>query len=101
MRGLDLRNPLALANRKRIFTEVYQHDINIDKLNDLEDGLVARVVIEGWDKLIAGPAGNKLYDLKRDPDDRNDIAMQNPKKVQGLSSMLEDWLRATPPMVIR
>ncbi len=38
-----------------------------------------RVVIDGWDKLIARPARKELYDLKNDPDDRTDIAAQNPE----------------------
>ena len=37
-----------------------------------------------------------LYDLKNDPDDRTDLAEQNPEKVQELSASMKDWLKATP-----
>ncbi|MGB0258593.1 MAG: N-acetylgalactosamine-6-sulfatase, partial [Coraliomargarita sp.] len=97
MRGLDLRDPQALAKRDRVFVDVYQHDSNLDQLDDIDSGLDARVVIDGWDKLIARPEGKELYDLKNDPDDRHNIATQNPEKVQKLSSILEDWLKETPP----
>lgn len=99
MHGLDLRDPKALAKRDRIFVDIYEHNSDLDQLDDLDSGLVARVVIDGWDKLIARPSGNELYDLKNDPDDRHTIATQNPEKVQKLSAILEDWLQATPSMV--
>ncbi|MGB0415197.1 MAG: sulfatase/phosphatase domain-containing protein, partial [Coraliomargarita sp.] len=99
MRGLDLRDPQALAKRDRVFVDVYQHDSNLDQLDDLDSGLDARVVIDGWDKLIARLDRKELYDLKTDPDDRRNIAAQNPEKVQKLSTILEAWLKATPSMV--
>lgn len=34
-------------------------------------------------------------------DDRTNIAAQNPEKVQELSSSLEEWLKATPSMVVK
>ncbi|MGB0258869.1 MAG: sulfatase-like hydrolase/transferase, partial [Coraliomargarita sp.] len=74
MTGLDLRDPKALAQRDRIFIDVYEHDIHVDKVSDPDSDLVARVVVDGWDKLIARPDNKELYDLKNDPDDRKDIA---------------------------
>ena len=56
----------------------------------------ARVVIDGWDKLIARPNENELYDLKNDQDDRTDVSAQHPKKVEKLSGLIDAWLDATP-----
>ena len=98
MTGLDLRDPKALAQRDRIFIDVYKHDMHVDKVSDPDSDLVARVVVDGWDKLIARPDKNELYDLKNDPGDRKDIAAQNPEKVQQLAKMIEAWMQATPPV---
>jgi len=96
MSGLDLRDPETLAQRGRIFVDVYWDNIRVDALGDLDSDLIARVVVDGWDKLIARPTGKELYNLKNDPDDRTDLAAQLPEKVQELSSMMKDWLDATP-----
>lgn len=97
MSGLDLRDPESLAKRNRIFVDVYEHDSDLSRIDDIESELVARVVINGWDKLIATPSGMELYDLKTDPDDRTNIASKNPGKVAELSQRIEEWLKATPP----
>jgi uncharacterized sulfatase len=91
MQGLDLREPDELKRRNRIFVDVYEHDSDLDQLADLDHGLKSRVVIQGWDKLIARPEGNELYDLKSDPDDRNDISSANPEKVRVLRDMIDQW----------
>ena len=64
MTGLDLRDPKALAQRDRIFIDVYEHDIHVEKASDPDSDLVARVVVDGWDKLIGRPDNKELYDLK-------------------------------------
>jgi arylsulfatase A-like enzyme len=97
MSGLDLRDPAALTERGRVFVDVYSHDSDIDQLDDLDDGLKARVVIDGWDKLTARPGQKELYDLKNDPDDQTDLAAQNPEKVKQLSTLIDEWMLATPP----
>lgn len=96
MSGMDLRNSSALEDRNRIFVDIYEHDSDLDQLDDIDDGLTARVVIQGWDKLIAKPEVNELYNLKVDPDDRNDLALNKPKRVQALSELIDTWLKATP-----
>ena len=96
MSGLDLRKPEVLAKRDRIFVDVYWDNIRVDALKDLDSDLIARVVIDGWDKLIARPDGLELYDLKNDPDDRTDLAEQNHEKVEELSALMNDWLEETP-----
>jgi uncharacterized sulfatase len=92
MSGLDLREPEQLKDRHRVFVDVYEHDSDLDQLDDLQSGLEARVVIDGWDKLIARPSGNELYDLKVDPDDRHDLSLKNKEKVAKLSGLIEAWL---------
>ena len=96
MSGLDLRDTAALKQRNRIFVDIYEHDSNLDKLDDPDDGMVARVVIDGWDKLLARPSGKELYDLKSDPDDRNDLSAEYPDKVASLWTLIEEWMEATP-----
>ena len=61
---------------------------------------MARVVINGWDKLIAvaGTKSKQLYDLKNDPDDRKDLASENAEKVEQLWDMIDTWMKATPLM---
>ncbi|WP_407652731.1 sulfatase-like hydrolase/transferase [Aporhodopirellula aestuarii] len=92
MTGLDLRDPEALQERNRVFVDVYEHDSDLDQLEDLGSGLVARVVIDGWHKLIARPSGSELYHLKHDPDDRNDLSTQHPATVQKLEGMIHAWM---------
>ena len=113
MSGLDLRDPAALEKRNRVFVDVYEHNGNLDRRDDLEDGLMAHVVIHGWDKLVALPENGGAirsrqiplsdrdelyYDLKSDPDDRNDLASENAEKVEQLSDMIDTWMKATPKM---
>ena len=96
MSGLDLRNSEALAKRDRIFADVYWDNIRIDALHNLDSDLIARVVVDGWDKLIVRPDSMELYDLKYDPDDCTDLAEQHPDKVKKLSALMDNWLDATP-----
>ena len=70
--------------------------MDLDAVGDLDSNLTARVVIAGWDKLIARPSGNELYDLKNDPDDRSDLAAKHLNKVKKLSASIDKWLMATP-----
>ena len=95
MHGLDLRAPEQLKKRDRVFVDVYEHDCDLDQLDDLDSGLNARVVIAGWNKLIARPTGKELYDLKTDPDDRNDLSAQHPAKIIELSTLIDQWLEMT------
>ena len=97
MLGLDLRDPQALAKRDRVFVDVYKSGVALDQLDDLNSGLDARVVIDGWDKLTAYSKKKQLFDLKNDPDDQNDIAAKDPGKVNRLSKLLNEWMQATPP----
>ncbi len=95
MSGLDLRDTDALKKRDRVFVEVYEHDSDIDKLDDLDDGLVARVVVDGWDKLTKRPDRSELFDLTKDLDDRNDLSKKDPEKVARLEGILAEWMKDT------
>ncbi|MEN8661673.1 MAG: sulfatase-like hydrolase/transferase [Lentimonas sp.] len=95
MTGLDLRDTAALVERNQVFVEAYEHDSNLDQLADLDNGLNARVVINGWDKLIAWSDRTELYELKQDPDDRKDLSKTQPEKVQTLNAIIDNWLKAT------
>ena len=96
MSGLDLREPELLAKRGSVFVDVYDRDINIEAVGDIHSDILARVVVDGWDKLIARPNSYELYDLKKDPHDHVNIAGQNPEKVKELSASIDKWLDATP-----
>jgi arylsulfatase A-like enzyme len=95
MQGIDLRQRDALQKRNRVFVDVYEHDCDLDQLADLDSGMIARVVIDGWDKLIARPEGNELYNLKSDPDDRTNLSSQQPQKVQMLVELIDQWVGAS------
>lgn len=97
MTGLDLRDPAPLKKRDRIFVDVYEHDSDLTKINDLDEGLKARVVVDGWDKLIAKPTGKELYDIKTDPDDRQNLASKYPERVTKLQNMINTWMKTTQP----
>lgn len=99
MHGLDLREPEQLKERNRVFADVYEHDSDLDQLDDLDSGLKARVVIDGWDKLTARPGKKELYDLKIDPDDRHDLSMKHKTKIAKLSDLIDTWLETTQPGV--
>ena len=96
MSGLDLRKPEALAKRDRIFVDLYEVNIRVDAVGDLDSDVIARVVVDGWDKLIVRPDSHELYNLKNDPDDRRNISGQDPDKVQKLSALINNWLEETP-----
>jgi arylsulfatase A-like enzyme len=95
MSGLDLRDVAALKQRDRVFVEVYAHDIDLDKVKDVDADLRARVVIDGWDKLVKRPEQTELFDLRQDKDDRNDLAATRLKKVTAMEVLLTKWLKQT------
>ena len=95
MAGLDLRDTGALAERNYVVVEDYAHDIDLAGLNDLDSDLESRVLIRGWDKIIAWPDRTELYDLKTDPADHRDLAGEQPEKLAALSAELQAWREAT------
>ena len=95
--GLDLLDRKTMTARKSVFVEAYTHDIaDLDKP---AASLIARVVIDGWYKLIIpGPAKPDrpfstvpedvvLYDLKTDPLEKTNIAAERPDEVKRLTAL--------------
>lgn len=99
--GLDLTDRAAMMARKSIFVEAYAHDIA--NLKDPANSLNARVVINGWSKLLIPGAGSptmaraaspkvpELFDLKSDPAETNNLSEKNPQEVQRLLKLLDAW----------
>ena len=98
MAGLDLRDPAALASRNQVVVEAYQHDSHLDQRHDLDADLTARVLIQGWDKIIDWRDHEKqleLYDLQTDLSDRHDLRAADPQKAEAMARALEAWLHNT------
>lgn len=100
--GLDIRDHEAMVKRKSIEIESYTHDIM--DIKDPARSQTARVVIDGWTKLIVpgpvkmeGPrekfaaiAGEvELYDLKTDPTETRNLAAEKPAEVERLKALLD------------
>lgn len=100
--GLDLLDHKAMTARKSIFVESYCHDIaNLDKPSE---SLYARVVIDGWSKLIIPgtaeptrpfhtiPKEIELFDLKTDPFEKTNLATERPDEVKRLMAIQDkEW----------
>lgn len=98
--GLDLTDQAAMKARKSVFVEAYTHDIA--ELGSPAKSLTARVVVDGWWKLIvpgavkpdrrfAGvPAEVSLFDLKADPLEAKNVAADHPEVVERLKGLLEE-----------
>jgi len=95
MPGLDLRNPQALAERKALFGEVFEH--NAVEVHDPAKNLQYRWAIEGGWKLIVPHAPNipngkpELYELSHDPDEATNLAATHPDQVARLREKLDQW----------
>jgi len=89
--GIDLTSTEAVASRKRIFGEQYAHDIADVAVPTRS--LEHRWMIEGWWKLIVPTEGGaaELYDLKRDPAEKADLAGDNAERVEALRGRLDAW----------
>lgn len=92
--GVDLLSPAA-AKRDAIFGECFTH--NAVDLNNPATSLRWRWVISGNWKLVQPapqnePAGTaELYDLKKDPHESSDVALQHPDVVGTLTTKLDNW----------
>ena len=100
--GINLIDHKAMTERKSIFVESYCHDIaNLDKPSD---SLYARVVINGFSKLIIPgtakptkpfhtiPTEIELYDLKADPFEKTNLAKDRPDEVKRLIAIQDaEW----------
>lgn len=94
--GIDLLDREAMTARKSIFVESYTH--NIAELGAPSKSLVARVIVDGWSKLIipgtakdskrvAAPSEVELFDLQSDPMERTNLAPNRPEDVKRLEAI--------------
>ena len=112
--GLNLLPALKSGKairRDTIFGEAFAHDIaNIHKP---EDSLLYRWVIEDEWKLLLSYDGRqgkmkyppnetapRLFNLKNDPYEKNDLAKANPKVVKRLAKKLDGWWSVTERSVV-
>jgi uncharacterized sulfatase len=95
MPGINLLDAHWLASRDAIYGEVFEHnaiDITAPSAN-----LDYRWVIEGTWKLILPHAPNvrdgkpELYDLSRDPTEKDNLAEKHPERVKELTKKLDAW----------
>lgn len=93
MAGLDLRDAAALDARNMVIVEDYAHDSDLTNLDDPTNNLDSRVLIRGWDKIIAWSDRTELYDLKTDVADEHDLAALHPEKVRDMAQQLNDWVQ--------
>ncbi len=100
MPGLDMTDAAAMATRKRIYGEVFAHDV-VD-VNDPAASLNWRWMIEGRYKLIIpNPATQpgdaaELFDLIADPHEQRDVAPQQPQLAVRLRRALDAWWNPEP-----
>jgi uncharacterized sulfatase len=93
MSGLNLLSIAAgqPSGRDTLLGEIFEHDIpDIDRA---EPGLMFRWCIEGDWKLIQSADGKsrELYNLKKDPREKNDLAVKEPERVKQLAAKLKPW----------
>ncbi|MCA9081694.1 MAG: sulfatase [Planctomycetaceae bacterium] len=93
--GINLADAAAVANRKAIFGEILEHDIQ--DMNNPVASLRFRWVIDGNWKLIVPHPGREpkapleLYDLAADPHEEQNLATDQPDRVAKLRKELDAW----------
>lgn len=93
--GVDLSKPNAAADRGPLFGEIFEHDIV--EMDNPRSSLMYRWVIEGHTKLIVPetsqvPKGEvELYDLGKDPWEKENLAAAQPETVRALREKLDAW----------
>jgi uncharacterized sulfatase len=95
MEGINLLDPHWVASRETIFGEIFEHNaIDITKPGA---NLQYRWVIDNNWKLIIPHTPNvkdgkpELYDLSKDPTEKNNLAEKQPDKVKELTKKLDAW----------
>jgi uncharacterized sulfatase len=95
MRGIDLLDNAAVARRSAIFGEVFTH--NAVDIKRPSSGLRYRWAIEGdWKLIVPAPQNTpgarvELYDLKSDPFETQNVAIENPPRVSRLTDLVDRW----------
>ena len=90
------------ANERPIF--LYRRHYEGDSSEEMVTGARGEkygVRFEDW-KLIVGPEEGtlELYDLVRDPLEKNNVASSEPERVEALASMIEQWRSEHEPEAI-
>ena len=99
--GVNLLDEEAVARREAIYGEVFLHTAR--SLDDPAANLRFRWLIAGQWKLIVPNATNEpaapveLFELARDPDERKNLAANEPEKVAELRARLDDWWPGRSP----
>lgn len=92
MTGLNLLDVAAgRASRDAQFGELFEHT-TVD-VNDPAKNLMYRWVRKGDWKLIVPAKGDavELYDVAHDPNEKSEVAKDNPAKVAELRGLLDGW----------
>jgi putative heme-binding domain-containing protein len=95
MQGINLMDKKAVSDRKAIFGEIFEHDIQ--DMNDPVASLMYRWVIDGDYKLILPyekrlpNAKTELFNLEKDPFEKNDLSAEHPELVEKLTEKINDW----------
>ena len=95
MQGLDLLDRAALSQRKAIFGATFTH--NAVDIGNPASSVEYRWCIEGRWKLLVLNAANmpdgrtEFYDVIADPHEENDLAKENPDRVDHLRGLIDAW----------
>ena len=93
--GINVLDTNALSERETLFGEIYAHDFNT-----VDGSLFYRMAISNPYKLILPDATNQadkkiqLYNIYKDPFEKNDIATDHPELVNELRQKIEEeWVQ--------
>jgi uncharacterized sulfatase len=95
MSGIDLLDAKAVAARKAIFGEVFEHNA-IDIHKPAANLQYRWIIDDGWKLIVPHEPhirGQKpeLYDLGRDPEEKTNLAEQKAARVKELLARLDAW----------
>ncbi len=101
MQGVNLLDEDAVNKRTAVFGAAYTHDaVDIDRP---ESSLQYAYALEGSWKLILPSGRNgitgsaELYHVNDDPDERINLANNQPDKVRRMKSLLKNWWKESVP----
>ncbi len=95
MEGINLLDPHWVASRPAVYGEIFEH--NAIDVHKPAANLQYRWMVEGNWKLIVPHEPNvkdgkpELYDLTKDPDEKENLAAKHPDKVADLTKKLDAW----------
>jgi uncharacterized sulfatase len=95
MPGINLLDPHWVASRPAVYGEVFEH--NAIDIHKPAANLQYRWMVEGNWKLIIPHEPNvqdgkpELYDIVKDPHEKENLAAKNPDKVADLTKKLDVW----------